>query len=96
MSGILICLILVCAVILVTMLAYLVEYDKKVTDGWMAAILITVAFLIGLCLVAGVISSKPKYFYEGMRVEEEDIDFSEFIMTYDEEKNRYNLEKREK
>lgn len=93
MVGLIIFLILVCVVVLAAILSYL-SVQNKITGEWMAAILITVAVLVALCLVAGGVANEPKYFYEGMRVEKEDIDFSEFIMTYDEEKNHYNLEKK--
>lgn len=83
--------IFLCVIILGIMLAF---YD--LSDEQAFTIFITVVILAGLCLCVGAMSNEPEYYYEGMRVEKEDIDFSEFIMTYDEEKNCYNIERKEK
>ena len=83
--------IFLCVIILGVVMAF---YD--LSDGQAFTIFIIVVVLVSLCLYVGAMFNEPEYYYEGMRVEKEDIDFSEFIMTYDEEKNCYNLERKEK
>lgn len=68
------------------------------TDNYTRGVALAAAFLtIGAVIfsaLAGEWKEQATYYYDGMRVESDDIDFSQFIMTYDEEKNCYYLEKK--